>query len=149
MKRGSPISRSSLLRTLSPFLGEDKLLRLGGRLRNAALCYSEQHPIILPKHRISKLLVDQAHKATLHGGTQLTLRTLRQRYWILGARNLVETRIRQCVICARHAAASPIQMMGDLPPPCVTQSPSFSHTGIDYAGPFGITLYVGRGQRTT
>lgn len=63
---------------------------------------------------VSELLVDQAHKATLYG-TQLTLRTLRQRYWILGARSLVKTRIRQCVICARHTATSPIQLMGDLP----------------------------------
>lgn len=92
MKGGSPVFRSSSLRTLNPFCGDDKLLRLGGRLKNA-ICYSEQHPIILPKHRLSELLVDQTHKATLHGGTQLTLRTLRQRYWISGARSLVKTRI--------------------------------------------------------
>lgn len=149
MKRGSPVSRSSSLRALNPFRGDDNLLRLGGRLNNAAIGYSEQHPIILPKHRISKLLVDQTHEATLHGDTQLTLRTLRQRYWILGARSLVKTRIRRCAICTRHTTASPIQMMGDLPLPCVTQSPPFSHTGVDYAGPFGITPYVGRGQKTT
>lgn len=80
---------------LKPLLGDDQLLRLGGRLKNATMCYSEQHTIMLPKHRIVKLLVDQAHKATLHGGTQLTLRTLRQHYWILRARNLVKMRIRQ------------------------------------------------------
>lgn len=69
---------------------------------------------------VSELLVDQAHKATLYGGTQLTLRTLRQRYWILEARSLVKTCIRQCVICTRHTATSPIQLMGDLPSPRVT-----------------------------
>jgi len=64
-------------------LGEDSLLRLGKRLQNAALEYGEKHPIILPKHRISELLIDCAHRATFHGGTQLTLRHLRQKYWIL------------------------------------------------------------------
>lgn len=148
-QKGSPVSSSSSLRSLNPFCGEDKLLRLGGRLRNAAIGYSERHPIIIPKHYIAELLVDQAHKATLHGGIQLTLRTLRQRYWILGARSVVKARIRQCVICARHAAVSPTQLMGDLPTPRVTQSPPFSHTDVNYTGPFGITSYIGRGQKTT
>jgi len=60
-------------------LAGDSLLRLGGRWRNAAFEYCEKHPIILPKHRISELLIDQAHRATLHGDTQLTLRNLRQK----------------------------------------------------------------------
>lgn len=103
------------------------------------------HPIILPKHRLSELLIDQAHKATLHGGTQLSLSTLHQRYWILGARNLVKTRIRQCT---SHAAKTPTQMMGDLRTTRVTKFAPFSHTGVDYAGPFNVTSYVGCGQRS-
>jgi len=58
-------------------MGAGSLLRLGGRLRNAAIEYSEKYPVILPKHRISDLLIDHAHRVTLHGGTQLMLRTLR------------------------------------------------------------------------
>jgi hypothetical protein len=30
----------------------------------------------------------------------------------------------------------------------VNPSPPFSYTGIDYAGAFGIIMFVGRGQRT-
>jgi len=37
--------------------------------------------------------------------------------------------------------------MGNLPEPCVNLSPPFFHTDIDYAGPFGILPFVGRGQR--
>jgi len=37
--------------------------------------------------------------------------------------------------------------MGDLPPPRVNPSPPFSHCGVDYAGPFKIIPYVGRGQK--
>jgi hypothetical protein len=54
----------------------DSLVRFGGRWQNATLEYSEKQTIILSKHRISELPIAHAHRATLHGGTQLTLRTL-------------------------------------------------------------------------
>jgi len=78
---------------------EDSLLRFGERLRNAAIAYREKHPVMLPKHRISDLLINHAHHVTLHSDMQLTLCTLRPEYWIVGYRNLVKTHIRQCVIC--------------------------------------------------
>jgi hypothetical protein len=88
-------------------LAGDSLLRIGGRLRNAALEYSKKHPIILARHRISELLIDHAHQATLHGGPQLTLHTLREEYWIIGSRSLVKMHIRRCVICTRQSAKFP------------------------------------------
>jgi hypothetical protein len=38
--------------------------------------------------------------------------------------------------------------MGNLLDPRVNCSPLFSHTGVDYAGPFGIISFIGHGQRT-
>ncbi|KAH0947926.1 hypothetical protein HN011_000618 [Eciton burchellii] len=38
--------------------------------------------------------------------------------------------------------------MGNLPEARVNLSLPFSHTEVDYAGPFGIIPFVGRGQRT-
>jgi hypothetical protein len=93
MKYIEPIPKSSALKALNPMLGGDSLLRLGGRLRNTAFGYCEKYPIILPKHRISELLIDHAHRTTLHGGMQLTLRKLKQEYWIIGGRNLVKANI--------------------------------------------------------
>ncbi|KAH0950366.1 hypothetical protein HN011_009013, partial [Eciton burchellii] len=84
-----------------------------------------------------------AHRATLHKSTQLMLRNLRQKYWIIGNRNLVKAHIRHCVICARQSAKISTQLMGNLPQPRVNPSPPFSHTGVDYAGPFGIIPFVG------
>ncbi|XP_070170748.1 uncharacterized protein [Polyergus mexicanus] len=144
----SLLPRSSSLLSLYPFLGKDKLIRLGGRIDHSSLSYDERHPIILPKHRISDLLIAQAHKASLHGGTQLMLRILRQNYWIISARTSVKSLIRSCVKCVRERARTSQQLMGNLPQPRVTPSAPFSHTGVDYAGPMNIIPSVGRGQRS-
>jgi len=82
-------------------IGEDSLLHLGNWLLNAALGYPEKHFIILPKHRISKLLIN--HRATLYGSAQLTLRILRQEYWVVS--NLVKAHIchdLRCVSLQKH-----------------------------------------------
>lgn len=162
------IPKSSTLRSLHPFLGEE-LIRLGGRLKNSKLNYNERHPIILPKHIVTELLIDRAHKATLHGGTQLTLRHLRQNYWIISARTSVKSYIHNCVRCARESASISQQLMGNLPRPRVTPSAPFTYVGVDYAityeyffdreaGPVGAKvlrrrficlLYVSRPKRFT
>ncbi|XP_029165343.1 uncharacterized protein LOC114936336 [Nylanderia fulva] len=142
------IPKSSSLSTLCPFLGEDKLIRLGGRIESSPLSFNERHPIILPKHRISDLLIAHAHKAALHGGTQLTLRILRQNYWIISARTSVKSHIHNCVRCVRKRARPSQQLMGNLPVHRVNPSPPFTHTGVDYAGPMSIIPVVGRGQKS-
>ncbi|XP_070170403.1 uncharacterized protein [Polyergus mexicanus] len=144
----SLLPRTSSLLSLYPFLGKDKLIRLGGRIDHSSLSYDERHPIILPKHRIPDLLIAQAHKASLYGGTQLMLRILRQNYWIISARTSVKSLIRSCVKCVRERARTSQQLMGNLPQPRVTPSAPFSHTGVDYAGPMNIIPSVGRGQRS-
>ncbi|XP_067207875.1 uncharacterized protein [Linepithema humile] len=146
-KTGS-IHRSSRLKALQPFIGEDKLLHIGGRLERAFLSYAERHPIILADHRVVRLLISKTHKVTLHGGTQLTLRVLRQQYWIISARSLVKQHIRNCVICVRNRAKPLNQKMAALPARRVNPAPPFSSVGLDYAGPFLVTTHAARGQRT-
>ncbi|XP_029161629.1 uncharacterized protein LOC114933291 [Nylanderia fulva] len=148
LQKTATISKKSSLRTFAPFLGKDSVLRLGGRLRHSALSYDEQHPVIVPRGQLAYLLIAQAHKSTLHGGVQIVLRTLRQNYWLMGGRNSVKGYIRQCIPCVRHSAKLSSQFMGDLPSPRVNPSSPFAHTGVDYAGPFLVTPFVGRGQKT-
>lgn len=148
LKSGKPISPSSKLRNLTPFLDEENLLRVGGRLHHSPFSFDEKHPLILPKHRISDLVVEQAHSRCLHGGTQLTLRTIRLQFWILGARNLVKAHIHQCVVCTRFRDTTITQIMGDLPKERVIPARPFIHSGVDYAGPFSILPIATRGQRS-
>lgn len=117
-------------------------------MRNAPLNAGQKHPCVLPRHTVSELIISQIHKNTLHGGTQLTLRVLREHYWVLNARTLVRSYIGKCVTCTRFKASVGQQFMADLPAVRTTPSPPFSHTGVDYAGPMLVRSMPGRGHRS-
>lgn len=137
--------KSSFL-SLNPFLDPDGLLQVGGRLTNAPILFEVKHPIVLASHPLVTLIVRQAHIRALHAGLQLTLTTLRKKFWILRARSVVRSIIHRCVVCARENAAVPQQLMGDFP--ALRVSPPgrcFLHCGLDYAGPVHIRASSGRG----
>ncbi|XP_063994337.1 uncharacterized protein LOC135171637 [Diachasmimorpha longicaudata] len=124
---------------LAPFLDKDGLIRVGGRLRNAMIPYSQRHPIIIPKsHPITKLIIWEAHISQLHAGPQATLYHIRQQYWPLDGRNSVRHIIHKCIRCTRLSPPSVEYIMGNLPAARVTESRPFSNVGIDYCGPFFI-----------
>ncbi|XP_066599853.1 uncharacterized protein [Prorops nasuta] len=89
----------------------------------------------------------QTHLETLHGGLQLTLSTLRQRFWVVNARNLVKSCVHKCITCVRERAKLGNQLMGSLPAARVSRSFTFEHTGVDYAGPFSVKLHHGRNAK--
>lgn len=102
----------------------------------------------MPKHRITDLIIQDIHYQTLHGGLQLMLRTLREQYWVLRARESIKSCIKACIACVRERALVPTQLMGDLPSVRVTPARPFTHVGVDYAGPLVVKLAPGRGSRT-
>ncbi|XP_046614185.1 uncharacterized protein LOC124302277 [Neodiprion virginianus] len=149
IETSSSLTRSHPLSRLTPFIDSNGFLRVGGRLNHSLLSYDEKHPFILPRESsFSTLIIDHHHRLTLHGGPQLTLATIRQRYWILGGRVPIRMFIHRCVPCARHRATLSSQQMGQLPQSRVTQSRPFLHSGVDYAGPFSIRASRGRGAKS-
>ncbi|XP_048477681.1 uncharacterized protein LOC119694152 [Plutella xylostella] len=137
------------LKSLCPFLDDKGIMRVGGRLQNASLDHDAKHPIILPhKSHFTNLVVDDAHKRTLHGGPTLMLNHLRTKYWIVAAKKLVKAHVHNCVKCVRHAAATKTQYMGQLPESRVTPSRPFLHSGVDFAGPINVRMSKGRGNKS-
>lgn len=146
----SSVSPSSSLKSLNPFIDTDGLLKVGGRLQAANITYNRKHPIILPKkNHLTQLLVSDYHSRNLHSGIQLTLSSLRQLYWIIGARTTVRDYIHRCVTCVRHRKTSGAQMMGNLPQQRLASTRAFLTCGVDYAGPLILRLHSGRCNRTT
>jgi len=141
-------SSSSLLR-LTPFLDTSGLLRLRGRLQRSQLDPAEKHPLILPRDcNLTTLVIDHHHRRTLHGGPQLTLSSIRQKFWIIGGRAPIRSFIHRCVVCTRQRAATGQQIIGQLPASRVLPCRPFFHTGVDYAGPLMIKTFRGRGHKS-
>ncbi|KAK2577936.1 hypothetical protein KPH14_012848, partial [Odynerus spinipes] len=144
-----PLAASHAFSHLTAFIDAQGVIRVGGRLHHSDFSFEIKHPAILPRHsQLSTLIIDHAHKRTLHGGTQTTLAFIRQTYWIIGGRQPVRSYILRCVTCARQRGIRAQQLMGQLPLCRVTPSRPFSHTGIDYAGPLIIKAWKGRGSKT-
>lgn len=132
MQKYKKVRATSKLLNLCPMLDTHGILRVGGRLEHANLSNSQKHPMILPNnHKLSELLIEQAHKQTLHGGARLTLGHLRNKYWILGGMKTIKKQLNKCITCHRYKTQRSNQLMADLPPARVTPSRPFTHTGVD------------------
>lgn len=142
-KRGIP--RSSPLRWVNPILLDDGLIHVGGRLRNANIPAETKHSMILSsKHPLTLLLVRDCHSKLLHAGPQLMLATLRQKYWILGARDLIRNTYHRCITCFKKKPSFITQPIADLPSNRVQPTRPFAISGVDYCGPFFVKFNTRR-----
>lgn len=123
--------------TTNPFLDCDGQIRIGGRLQNANLSYEQTHPVIMPyNHHVTRLIINDAHEKTLHGGFKTVL--IRQKYWIIKCKCATKTIINNCVSCAKVKAQTGEQLMGNLPAARVNPARCFTNCGVDYAGSFEL-----------
>ena len=87
------------------------------------------------------LIVQHAHERVLHEGIKETLTQLRSKYWIVRGRSLVKQIIYRCTLCRRFEGAA---YKGPPAPPLpsyrVQESPPFTHTGVDFAGPMYVRM---------
>lgn len=131
--------KSSSILSLAPWLDENGLLRIGGRIQNADLTFDEKHPILISeKSRLAELLVQQMHDQTKHGGVQDVMCAIRNKYWIPKLRQLVKKHISRCVICVRFKAKFMQQFMSNLPSSRLATDRCFRNIGVDFAGPITI-----------
>ena len=101
LQKGQPVANSSSLLLLCPLLGEEGLIRVGGRLENAELTFEAAHPD--KRSRITRLLVDQVHSLSKHAGPNTMLSILSEHYHIVGVKSMLRA---QCVACQRAYANS-------------------------------------------
>ena len=121
LKHDKDILKSSSIKSLDPYLDQHGLLRVGGRLHKAPFSMDQRHPVILSdKHPVSRLIVKQEHLS---------------KYWITNGRRLVNSVLKNCIVCFKNKPVSASQLMGQLPETRITPNRAFLYVGTDTAGP--------------
>lgn len=136
LKNNRAIDNKSLC-SLSIFLDDSGIIRVGGRLTNADIPYSQKYPILLPSNNhVVKLMLRREHFRLYHAGPQTVLSNFRLRFWPLNGLRTIKKIIHSCTTCHRFKAQTAQQLMGDLPKDRVLSGRPFLKTGVDFGGPF-------------
>ena len=140
-------SKTSRLTNLSPFIDKDNLLRAGGRIGKAEeFSYDLRYPMILPNSDDENVraLIREYHVKNKHSSRLQTYSSLRQKFYVLGGKNAVNSVISKCIQCQKNFKNPTPQRQGDLPTDRTQIVAPFSVSGIDVFGHFPVR-HGGRG----
>ncbi|XP_071034196.1 uncharacterized protein [Parasteatoda tepidariorum] len=116
LSTGKQLPSNNKLVLLTPFYDDSGIIHVGGRRKTSMLPKSKKHPILLPKtNHVVNLLITDYHLKLLHAGPQLLQTALREKFWILLARDAVRRVVRTCIPCFRNRPWLTERIMGDLP----------------------------------
>jgi len=81
LKTTGQVSTKSKIFRLCPFIDQNQILRVGGRLKNTdTLDIFQRHPMLIPQTcTVSKLIFRDAHEKTMHGPAAM-LSYVRERF---------------------------------------------------------------------
>ncbi|XP_062713374.1 uncharacterized protein LOC134290289 [Aedes albopictus] len=149
LRSDNAVSKKSPIRRLSPILDPEGIIRVGGRLNLLEQPYITKHPVLLPNpHPYTRLLAKQYHLQLIHGGGRLTLAAMREKFWPIRGRRLIQGVIHACFRCNRASPVPATQQLGQLPIHRIRPSRPFSITGVDFAGPVYLRAIHKRAQPT-
>lgn len=145
---GSVSTRSKIL-SLTPFIDDSKVIRVGGRLQNSVMPFRSKHPIVVPKnHPFTIAIINHYHLKYFHAGPQALLAAVRQTFWPVNGKELTRKIVRKCIRCYRSKPATITQLMGNLPSQRLVPGRPFLTVGIDFMGPIEIHYKI-RGKKPT
>jgi hypothetical protein len=76
--KGKPVSKTSSLNRLDPFVDDRVVLRVGGRVQKGDFAFGIKHPIILPrKCHVTQLIIRYFHERIKHQERSITTNEIR------------------------------------------------------------------------
>ena len=125
-------------RKLAPSIDEQGVWRVGSRMKNfVPFTVDSKMPVIIPyDHRITKLIMREAHQFA-HPGQDGTLSRFRANgYWTTRGGQLAKKVKFECVPCRKEDHVKLQQPMGDLPEARLKQHVAWGCCQLDLFGPF-------------
>lgn len=149
LQNGLPLGKGSRVVTLSPYLDDEGMMRVGGRIDKAEAPYELRHPILLdPNDVLTMLIMEDLHTNSNHPGPNHSLVLLRQCYHVLRGREAVKRVISKCLFCKRRSARPSCQKMADLPNErLAVPAPPFTHSSVDLFGPYQVVVSRNRCEK--
>ena len=84
LKNNREINQDSKLRQLNPYLDQEEILLVGGRLTTASIPHEAKHQLIPPKpYHISELIIKSQQPKNEQIRTENVLPNLRNKYWVV------------------------------------------------------------------
>lgn len=147
LEQNKQVLNTSKLASLSQYIDNDGLLRVGGRLPRADIAEKHGHPILLPsRHHVTSLTIKKERVRLHHCGSENLLCPLRSRYWPLSGRHEVQKVTRSCLKGFRNRPKTPEIIIGDFQSERVRKVlRPIVNAGVDYAGPLRIRKSRRRG----
>ena len=144
--KGEDLKRTKAVMNLLPYIDQDGILRVGGRLHRSDLPFNAMHQMILPKrHHFTKLVIEKVHQSHGHVGHNWVLSVVLEKYWIVNGICTTKYYLQGCLFCKERRAQTGSQVMASLPHSRVSQPKyPFERVGVDYWGPM---IVVNRRKR--
>jgi len=96
------------LASLTPFVDENGIIKVGGRVDPSLMSYDNSHATLLPySHWISTLITRDAHQYG-HNGIATTTAKVRKKYWIIKGNSISKRVKRQCTFCRKLEAVNTV-----------------------------------------
>ena len=131
------LSLKSSFFQLRTFIDDNGIMRARGQLSKAEF---EFDPIYLPsKYPTMQLMLLKFHLDIYHQRVESMRHELRQKFWILGLRNALQSIENRCVPWREYSANVPAPLMADLPREKMEKVEfPFIYVGVDYFGPIEL-----------
>ncbi|UYV75710.1 hypothetical protein LAZ67_13001071 [Cordylochernes scorpioides] len=112
------------------------ILRVKTKLIYSSDEYGFRLPVLLHgTHPLIEQMICDSHVENCHAGVQFLINKLREKYWIVKARQTIKKIVRRCVTCRRFSAKPVVVEDAPLPATRVHNAKVFEVVGIDLAGP--------------
>ena len=137
------LSKPSVIKDFSPFIGPNGLLRAQGRTKHLEIAnFDVKHPILLDsRHPAVRLFLEHLHEKHCHQGVEYLRALIQQKFAIVKLRTTLRTIQTRCVTCRKRKAETLTPIMADLPKERLAfSSRPFTNTGLDYFGPFYVSV---------